>query len=117
MASENMRKAIRMMVRTTLTQKEIAKELGASEATLSKWKHRDDFDEIRQAEERIYLGDLAAPALRTMSDLLRAKSELVRFNAASDILNRTGYKPVDKVEQTNRNIEIKVGDYDDDDNT
>lgn len=91
-----MRNAIRLMVRTNSSQREIAKELGIDETTISKWKKREDYDTIRQIEERDYLGDLAAPALRTMSDLLNAKSELVRYNAASDILDRTGYKPVDK---------------------
>lgn len=33
-----------------------------------------------------------------MENLLTAKSELVRYNAASDILDRTGHKPTDKVE-------------------
>ena len=33
-----------------------------------------------------------------MDKLLDAKSELVRYNAASDILDRTGHKPTDKVE-------------------
>lgn len=90
------------MVRTNLSQKEIAKEIGINEATISKWKQKEEFDEVRQQEERYYLGDLASPALRTMRELLNAKSELVRFNAASDILDRTGFKPVDKQE-----IELK----------
>lgn len=81
------------MVRTNMTQKEIAKEIGITEATISKWKHHDDFDQIRLREERLYLGDLVGPALRTMKELLNASSEAVRLNAASDILNRTGFKP------------------------
>ena len=98
MATENMVRAVRLMVRTNMSQREIAKEIGITEATISKWKHRDDFDEVRLKEERLYLGDLAAPALRTMKELLNAKSELVRFNAAHDILDRTGFKPVDRQE-------------------
>lgn len=35
-------------------------------------------------------------ALGTMSKLLSARSEFVRFNAASDLLNRGGLKPVDR---------------------
>lgn len=91
-------KAVRLMVRTNMSQKEIAKQIGITEATISKWKRRADFDEVRLHEERLYLGDLAAPALRTMKQLLNAKSELVRYNAASDILDRTGYKPTEKQE-------------------
>ncbi len=98
LATENMIKAVRLMVRTSMSQKEIAKEIGVNETTISKWKNQSDFDEVRFQEERQYLGDLAAPALRTMKELLNAKSELVRYNAASDILDRTGFKPVEKQE-------------------
>jgi len=98
LASENMKKGIKLMVRTNMTQREIADELKVNENTVSQWKKDKDFDEIRQQEERSFLGDLAAEALRTMKGLLKAKSELVRYNAASDILDRTGYKPTDKQE-------------------
>lgn len=98
MAITNMEKAIKLMVWTNKSQREIAKELDVQEETVSRWKKHKDFDSIRQREEREYLGDLAAPALRTMKELLKAKSELVRYNAASDILDRTGYKPTDKQE-------------------
>ena len=98
MASENMKKGIVLMVRTSLTQREIAKELKVNENTVSQWKKDKEFDELRQHEERAFLGDLAAEALRTMKGLLNAKSELVRYNAASDILDRTGYKATDKQE-------------------
>ncbi|WP_251135037.1 helix-turn-helix domain-containing protein [Exiguobacterium sp. s102] len=100
MANENMTKAIQLMVRTNMSQKEIAKKIGVNETTISRWKQLKDFDEIRFQEERLYLGELASPALRTMRDLLNAKSELVRYNAASDILDRTGFKPIDRQEIT-----------------
>jgi hypothetical protein len=35
-----------------------------------------------------------------MEELLTAKSELVRFNAAKDILDRTGHKPVEVSEMS-----------------
>lgn len=94
----NMEKGIKLMVWTNLSQREIAQRLDVKEETVSRWKKHKDFEEIKLKEEREYLGELAAPALRTMKALLNAKSEMVRYNAASDILDRTGYKPVDKQE-------------------
>lgn len=96
--SSNMEKAIRLMVRTNLTQREIANKLDISEETVSRYKKKKNFDEIRQKEEREYLGSLAGPALRVMKELLESRSDYVRYNAASNILDRTGYKPTDKVD-------------------
>jgi phage terminase small subunit len=38
----------------------------------------------------------APKALGTMDKLLTARSEFVRFNAAADLLNRAGFKPVER---------------------
>ncbi|MCH1594340.1 DNA-binding protein, partial [Staphylococcus epidermidis] len=43
-----------------------------------------------------YLSEKTPQALLTMTSLLNARSELVRFQAAKDILDRSGYTPVDK---------------------
>ena len=46
------------------------------------------------------MGKSSGKALNTMLKLLAARSEMVRFNAAKDILDRGGYAPVDKKEIT-----------------
>lgn len=104
--SSNMEKAIRLMVRTNLTQREIANKLDISEETISRYKKKKNFDEIRQKEEREYLGSLAGPALRVMKELLESRSDYVRYNAASNILDRTGYKPTDKVDIKSESVVI-----------
>ena len=52
-----------------------------------------------------------------MEKLLNARSELVRFNAAKDILDRTGHKPVDKqqveITEAPKFIDDISGDFDD----
>ena len=53
-------------------------------------------EELLNAERNLLKGS-TSKAIKTMEDLLTAKSELVRYNA-SDILDRTGHKPTDKVE-------------------
>ena len=45
-----------------------------------------------------------------MEQLLTAKSELVRFNAASDILDRTGHKPTEKQEVAHEGLVQLVDD-------
>lgn len=98
MASNNMQKAAILIVTTELTQREISEKLGINECTLSRWKNSEEFKTMKAELQKEYLNDLTAPAMRTMKKLLNAKSELVRYNAAKDILDRTGYKPTDKVD-------------------
>ena len=97
MASK-MDKAINMMVYTNLTQREIAEKLDVREETISRWKNREDFKSKKKEEEGKFLVELTPPAMRTMRELLNSHSDYVRFQAAQDILDRTGYKPTDKVD-------------------
>lgn len=97
MASK-MDKAINMMVYTNLTQREIADKLDVREETVSRWKNREDFKSKKKEEEMKFLFELTSPAMRTMKELLNSHSDYVRFQAAQDILDRTGYKPTDKVD-------------------
>lgn len=96
--SNKMNKVIRLMISTNLTQKEIAKEIDIREETISRWKKEDRFIEQLNKEEARCLKELTAPALRTLKSLLNAESESVRLQAAKDVLDRTGYKPPDKME-------------------
>lgn len=86
------------MVEKNLNQNEIAKELNVARQTISNWKRNAEFQEELLNVERNLLKGLTGKAIKTMENLLTAKSELVRYNAASDILDRTGHKPTDKVE-------------------
>lgn len=98
-----------MIVAGGLSQKEAAKRVGVHETTVSKWKRDSDYEELKKKAEREFLSDLAAPALRTMESLLYAKSDYVRYQAASDILDRTGHKSPDKSElMGDLKLEIKV---------
>ena len=88
------------MVETSLTQREIAEIVGVRHETVSKYKNHEEFDELKLQYEREFLGDLVAPALREYRNLLKAESEMVRLNAVKDILDRTGHKPVDRIEHS-----------------
>lgn len=98
-----MEKCITLMLTTNKTQKEIAKEINVAQKTISEWKKTDEFKESRARLNKELFGELAVAATKTMRDLLKAKSEMVRFTAAKDLLDRAGFQPVDK-QEINANV-------------
>lgn len=101
-------KAIAMMIKG-IPQKDIAHELGITETAISKWKKQEEFKtEYRQQIDNI-MNEASGEALTTICDLMRnSNSDNIRFKCAQDILNRTGYKPVDKIEAKTDNITYVV---------
>ncbi|WP_171950250.1 phBC6A51 family helix-turn-helix protein, partial [Acinetobacter baumannii] len=87
MLTSKQNKAIALMVEKNLNQNEIAKELNVARQTISNWKRNAEFQEELLNAERNLLKGLTGKAIKTMENLLTAKSELVRYNAASDILD------------------------------
>lgn len=115
--SSKQQTAIRLMVATNLTQREIAKELDVREETISRWKRSDAFKEKMKAEQDKYLHELTAPAMRTIKELLNSHSDYVRLQSAQDILDRTGYKATDKLEaELTTTVDINLGDWSEDEN-
>lgn len=107
------KKAVILIANGDLTQKEIATELKVTEQTIVAWKKKQEFKDAILNHEREMLKGLTFKAIRTMENLLYAKSELVRYNAASDILDRTGHKPTEKlITESTERIQI-VNDLDD----
>ncbi len=97
MLNSRQKKCVAMMAAGCYTQKEIAKELNISEATICNWKKTDEFMSEYNAALKNSMKDVAAKAFKTETDLLRARSEMVRLMAAKDILDRAGFKPEEKV--------------------
>jgi len=111
------KKAIEMLFDGSLTRSEIAKELKVTERTLYNWLKDDDFSKAYDDYVHTIMNKSSGKALNTMLKLLTAKSEMVRFSAAKDMLDRAGLAPTDKkeIKQENRNFEIVIDDWDDDD--
>lgn len=86
------------MLTTDLSQKEIADQIKVSENTITNWKKTDKYKESRERINKEIFGDLAIEATKTMRSLLKAKSEMVRFTAAKDLLDRAGFTPTTKQE-------------------
>lgn len=89
---------IRLKNETNLTEGEIASEIDVNRSTISRWKNNDKFREGFRGYQVEHLSNQVPKALQTMINLLDAKSELVRFQASKDILDRTGYNPVETQE-------------------
>ena len=105
MLSRKQIQAARMIAEGELLQQEIAQQLKITPQTLVNWKKNEEFmkliDEFLDAIVTEQLRDLkriSRKATTTLEKLLDAKSEMVRFNAATDILDRVGLKPVEKQE-------------------
>ena len=103
----NMEKAVRRMVFTDMTQMAIAKELGLANGTVSSYKTKPKYEEIRKEMqeqkyqmERDQIGHLVPEAIETYAALLKSNNDNIRYAAARDILDRTGHKAVEKKETT-----------------
>ncbi len=110
--------ALIMLVSGDLNLSEIAERLKISEKTLYNWRKDDEFDSELRRRLNIKMGTIAAAALRTQSNLLNAKSDMVKHLAAKDLLDRAGYVP-DKNVNVNAegNLDLKIQiDYGDDEN-
>ena len=91
-------KCIEMLTGGRYTQAQIAKELKISEQTICNWKKNNEFTTELNEKTRICIQTLAPKAVHTMERLLSSESDNVRFSAAKDILDRTGFKPQDRIE-------------------
>lgn len=87
---------IRLKNETDLAEGEIAAEIDVNRSTISRWKHNDKFREGFKGYQAEHLSKQVPKALQTLINLLDAKSELVRYQASKDILDRTGYTPVER---------------------
>nr|WP_277988643.1 phBC6A51 family helix-turn-helix protein [Enterococcus sp. MJM12] len=109
-------KAIVMLFEGDMTRAEIASQLQIAESTLYNWLKDDDFSKAYDDHVKTIMSKSSGKALNTMLSLLSAKSEMVRFNAAKDIMDRGGLAPIDKKEiKQDINFDIVIDDWDDDD--
>ena len=112
MLKPKQKKCIEMLICGQYTQAQIAKELKISEQTICNWKKNEEFAAELTEDMRICIQTLAPKAIRTMEKLLNSDSDNVRFSAAKDILDRTGFKPQDKLE-VSRTLESEKSKLDD----
>lgn len=106
MLSAKQRKCIEKLVTGRYTQAQIAKELKITPQTICNWKKDPDFSQELQACLKSCIQTLAPKAVKTLESLLNSESDNVRFSAARDILDRTGFKPGENISVTS-NLEAE----------
>lgn len=103
-----------MLLNPKIKGKELAEHLKVSEKTISQWKnHNADFQAEYKTLVDSKLQYAAAQALEKQIDLLGSKNDMVAHLAAKDLLDRTGFNPTEKIEQTvdmELNITVDYGD-------
>jgi len=104
MLNEKQQKCIILMVTSNKTQKQIAKEIEVAERTICEWKKDKEFNNEIQNQMQYSFNSLAIEAQKELRKLLKSKNEHVKMQAIKDILDRSGYKPTDKIEHSG-NIE------------
>ena len=96
--TDKQEKCINLMVTTNKTQKQIAKEIEVSEKTICEWKKQKEFKDEIDKNIKENFGSLALDAQKELKKLLKSNNEYIRIQAVKDILDRAGYKPVEKRE-------------------
>lgn len=110
MLTESQIKCISLMITDNKTQKQIAKEINITEKTICKWKKDKEFKEEIQRQMKENFGSLAIEAQQELKKLLKSKNENVKMQAIKDVLDRAGYKPIDKTEVSGTGIVQLVDD-------
>lgn len=98
MLNKNQMKCINLMITDSKTQKQIAKEINITEKTICEWKKDREFKEEIQKQMKENFSSLAIDAQKQLGKLLRSKNENVKMQAIKDVLDRAGYKPIEKTE-------------------
>ncbi|OKZ78165.1 MAG: hypothetical protein BHW01_02015 [Clostridium sp. 27_14] len=96
MLSEKQMQCINLM--ENKTQKQIAKELKITEQTICNWKKDKEFKNEIENNIKENFGSLALDAQKELKKLLKSNNEYIKMQAVKDILDRAGYKPVERRE-------------------
>ena len=99
-------KCLELMALGEINQKEIAKLINISEKTICEWKKDPVFLNTLEEITRSNVRTLAPKALKTHDKLLTAKSEMIQYLAAKDVLDRAGYKADSKL-KLEGSLEVK----------
>lgn len=96
--NEKQEKCINLMITTNKTQKQIAKEIEVSEKTICEWKKQKEFRDEIDKNIKENFASIAIEAQRELKKLLKSNNEYIKIQAVKDILDRAGYKPIERRE-------------------
>lgn len=107
MLSGKQTQAINLLIKG-YKQKDIAEELKISENTLTNWKKDKEFILVYEKEINNIMKEvndefkkLSLKAVRKLGEFLDCDNEELKYTAINNILDRTGFKAVDKMEVNN----------------
>lgn len=95
--TDKQEKCIKLMVTTSKTQKQIAKEIEVSEKTICEWKKQKEFKDEIDKNIKENFSSLAIDAQKELKKLLKSNNEYIKMQAVKDILDRAGYKPTERI--------------------
>ncbi len=96
--NEKQQKCINLMIATNKTQKQIAQEIQVNENTITNWKKDKEFIKAIEQNIKENFSSLALDAQKELKKLLKSKNEYIKIQAVKDVLDRAGFKPIEKRE-------------------
>lgn len=103
MITKKQKMVIELLFEGELSQLEISEQLKVHPTTISRWKREPEFVEAMRSFTDSVIAKSTPKAMSTMVKLLDARSELVRYNASKDLLDRAGFMPTIK-QDINTNV-------------
>lgn len=100
--------AVKLLVYTNKQKQEIAREIGITNATLTAWLNKEEFQAAVQKEMHRSFAYLATKAKNKMEQLLDSSQDAIAFAAAKELLNKAGYAEAQKIEQEIKTQVINV---------
>lgn len=97
------KKCIDLLADGNLTQKQIAEKIGVTEQTICNWKRDEIFMASYDAAIRERIRYVSGRALATQISLLDAEPKTAHL-AASDLLDRAGFKAPEKLEVSEETV-------------
>lgn len=96
------------------TKKEIAEELKVTEKTIYNWRQLEEFKKELQKLSNDYLTEIRANLIKNQEKLaLSAKSEMVKFSATKDLLDRID--AIQSLSESSGEIILNIRGFDDGD--
>lgn len=98
MLNQKQQKCLFLMVTTNKTQKEISNDINISENSICEWKKNQEFINELHRQTKENFSFLAIEAQKELRKLLKSKNEYIKLQAIKDILDRAGFKQIEKTD-------------------
>lgn len=109
--NEKQQKCIQLLAYTNKSKTAIAKELEVNPNTITTWFAKEEFTEALHKEIIRRFGFISAKAVNRLDKLIDSKNDMVALNACKEVLSKSGFDAVQKIEANVDNvISVNIGD-------